>query len=256
MNASSHAALPRRLTDTVLWTGGCLNTSFNGRSLHGHFSCFVVRGSKASFMIDSGHPIHRPQIERDLREFLGGRPLDYLFLTHAEFPHAGLVGRWLEAYEGLQVVGNIRDNLVYYPHYADRFRSQVAGDAIDLGDRRIVFLPAIWRDLPDSLWAFDTKDRVLFVSDGFSYLHSHTPGECNLLVSERPRPDLDMIRFFNERALLWTQYADAAHTFAAIDDMLRALKPRLIAGAHGGVIDNVEAVLSLFKEGMRMAPRA
>src|SRR5690606_11861120 len=128
--------------------------------------------------------------------------LDYIFLTHCEFPHAGLVEQWLKKYPEAAVIGNVHDFRLYYPDLWDRFRIVKAGDAVDLGGRKIVFMPGIWRDLPDTLWAFDTSDRILFVADGFAFLHPHEPGQCDAFMSEFPPPDIKMIRYFNERALL------------------------------------------------------
>ena len=61
-----------------------------------------------------------------------------------------------------------------------------------------------------------------------------------------------MVQFFNERALHWTRYTDANLTFADIDEMLQRLEPRLIAPAHGGVVDTVEETSPLLKAGMLM----
>jgi hypothetical protein len=96
---------------------------------------------------------------------------------------------------------------------------------------------------------------VLFVSDGYAYLHVpfHLRGQCDLMTSEQTLPDLEMIRFFNQRALKWTQYRDASVTFASIDRILSELKPRLIAPAHSGIVDaGHEDLLGLIKRGMRV----
>lgn len=244
--------LPRNITDNVLWTGSCVELTYAGVQWHGHFSTYIIRGSKHTAMVDTGHPLHRQRIDRDIDAFLGDRPVDYLFATHQEFPHAGLLGHWLDRYPDMKVVGNVRDYDLYFPKAKDRFVGYEAGESIDLGDRRLLMLPAVWRDLPDSLWAFDTTDRVLFVADGFSYLHAHMAGECSQMMSERKIPDPAMLQFFNERALQWTKYRDAAVTFEEMDRLMTELKPRFLAGAHGGIIDNVETALPIFKHAMSL----
>lgn len=241
---------PRRLSPTLLWTGGCLDISYHGRTVHSHVCAYVVRGTKKSIMIDTGNAADWPRIERDVEEFLKGHPLDYVFPTHGELPHCGLIQAWLRKYPNAVAVGEMRDFKLYYPEYADRMRSIAAGDAIDLGDRRIVFVPPVWRDLKDTLWAFDTLDRTLFVSDAFAYLHYHEDGRCDHLTSEQPLPDVAMIQFFNERAMYWTRHTDAWLSYDDLDEMIRELDPRLIATAHGGVVDAREAMLPLVKEGM------
>jgi len=250
MNGNLHGALPRRVLPDLLWTGGCLPLDYLGEVVHGHMGVFLIRGSGKTLLVDTGNPLHWKQVERDVEMFLGDRPLDYVFLTHGEFPHAGLMAQWLEKYLDAVAVGDLPEYPLMYPDLADRIMQVRAGDSLDLGDRRIVFLPAIWRDIA-TLWAFDTRDRVLFVSDAFGYLHYHKEGECDRMSSEMPPPDAVMMQFVNERALYWTNHTDVRLTFADLDEMLDRLKPRLIAPAHGGIVDNADVTTALFKEGMK-----
>lgn len=246
----SSGHLPRLILPDLLWTGGCLPLEYRGETVHGHMGAFLVRGSAKTMLIDTGNPLHWKQIERDVEAFLGDRPLDYVFLTHGEFPHAGLMAQWLEKYPEAVAVGNIPEYPLIYPDLAHRITQVQAGDSIDLGDRRIVFLPAVWRDL-ETLWAFDTTTRVLYVSDAFGYLHYHKEGECDRMTSEMPPPDAVMMQFVNERALYWTNHTDVRLTFSDLDEILTRLQPSLIAPAHGGIVDNAEVTTDLFKEGMK-----
>ncbi len=241
---------PRRLSPSLLWTGGCLDITYNGRTVHSHASAYVVKGSEKTVIVDTGNAADWPRIERDVEDFLQGRPLDYVFPTHGELPHCGLLQAWMRKYPEAIAVGALRDFRLYYPELSDRMRDVASGSSIDLGDRRLVFVPAIWRDLKDTLWAFDTTERTLFVSDAFAYLHYHEGGICDHLTSECPLPDLEMIRYFNERALYWTRHTDARLSYADIDEMIRELDPVLIATGHGGVIDARDAMLPLVKQGM------
>lgn len=252
MVAHSGRALPRKVTADLLWTGGCLPLNYHGEAVHSHFSNYVIRGSQKVALVDTGHPVHWRDIERDVEIFLDGRPIDYIFITHGELPHAGLISQWFEKYPEAIALGDIREYPLYYPEYVSRFVNVQAGEHIDLGDRRLVFVPAIWRDLATTLWAFDTKDRILFVSDGFGFLHYHKRGECDRMTSEMPPPDAMMMRFLNERALYWTVHADVRATFGDLDEMLRRLKPAYIASAHGGIVDNYEFMTELFKDGMAL----
>ncbi len=250
LEAISSHPLPRVIKDDLLWTGGCLPLRYGGDFVHSHFGVFVVKGSEKSIIIDTGHPIHAEQVEQDIENFLQGRPLDYIFPTHGEFPHAGLISRWMKKYPEAIAVGDLRDYDLYYPEIAHRFQNVKPGDSVSLGDRDFLFVPAIWRDLPNSLWGFDTLDRTLYVADAFSLMHYHIPGDCSLLTSEMPPPDLKMIRFLNERAMQWARYFDARETFPEIDRLLAMLKPRHIASAHGAFIDTPDVTVRIAKEGM------
>ena len=113
-------ALPRRIAPSCLWTGGCIPSSVHG--MHAHYSMFVVRGSERTLLVDTGHPLHRAEVEADVERFLEGRPVDYVFPTHGELPHGGLLERWLHKYPGALAVGDLRDYHLYYPDLVARFR--------------------------------------------------------------------------------------------------------------------------------------
>ncbi len=243
--------LPRLLTPDVLWTGGCVELDIRGERVHSHFGNYVVRGSRTSILVDTGHPMHADQIERSFDAFLGSAQPGFIFATHLEYPHCGLLPKWLQKYPAAQVIGDVRDCELYYPEYAGRFVQKDPGDFVDLGGRNFVVVPAIWCDLKETLWGFDTKDRILFVADGFSATHHHVPGHCGLTAGEQPIPDSGMMRIVNELALQWTRYTDASTTFDELDELLGLLQPRIIAPAHGAVIDQPGVMLPRIKDGMR-----
>jgi len=59
-----------------------------------------------------------------------------------------------------------------------------------------------------------------------------------------------MMRTINELALQWTRYTDASTTFDELDELLGLLQPRIIAPAHGAVIDQPEFMLPAIKAAM------
>jgi flavorubredoxin len=243
--------LPRLITDDVLWTGGCMAASVDG--MLAHYSCFVVRGARHSLLVDTGHPAHRAQVTRDVLAFLDGRPLDYVFPTHAELPHAGLLPHWLALFPQAQAVGDMRDWHLYQPDLAPRFREMQPGDALDLGDREFRFLAPIWRDLPDTLWGFDTQDRVLFLSDACACFHPHTPGQSDHFTSEVAPPSVPLMQDFNDKALHWPRYTDSTASADAMQALLERLDPAYLAGSHGAVVDDWRRMLPVFKAGMGVA---
>lgn len=245
---ASHAALPRLINPDFLWVGGCLDIDYKGEAVHSHFGAFVVRGTSKTLMIDTGHPFHRPQIEPALDAFLGGRPLDYILPTHPELPHCGLLPTWVRKYPDLKVVGEVGDYPLLYPELGDRFHQVELGGSIDLGGRRIVVVPSIWGDMANTRWAFDTRDSILFVSDAYAAIHYHRPGECRLMTSEQPLPDIDLVRMLSKLTLQWSAFFDITRTFRQIDTLLDTLKPKMIAPAHGTVIDRPEIMTAMVKE--------
>jgi flavorubredoxin len=251
MDWNRTGALPRLITPDCLWTGGCIAASVPG--FLAHYSCYLLKGARASILIDTGHPMHAEQVERDITAFLGDRPLDFVFPTHGELPHAGLLERWLRKWPDAVAVGDMRDWHLYLPDLAHRFRQVAPGEVLDLGDRDFAFLPAIWRDLPDSLWGWDSKDRILFLSDACACFHPHTPGQSDHFTSEIAAPDVPLMQDFNAKALHWPRFTDSTDSFAVMDALLAALNPRLLCSAHGAVVDRPFDLMPLFKAGLAQA---
>jgi flavorubredoxin len=245
-------SLPRLLSPDFLWCGACPEVSYRGETVHGQWGVYVVRTPSGTYLVDTGHPITGDEVSEQLDAFLGDEPVRFIFPTHPEIPHAGLLSRWLRKYPDAIVIGDARDYQLYYPDEVaqGRFWHFAAGEALQLADRRLTFVPAIWRDLPTTLWLHDDFLETLFVADAFAFLHPHNAGECDKLTSERDSPSLVMAQFFNNAALFWTRVADVAATFPDIDELLRRLSPRLIAPAHGAVCDSVDELVPFFKQSM------
>ena len=244
--------LPRLIADGVTWLGGCLEVVFEGDPHHCHVSAYVVVGDDKTLMVDTGHPKDWNRLEGELEGALGGRPLDYIFPTHPEMPHAGNTPRLLEKYPAALVIGDTRDYHLYYPEFQARLRPLKPGESVDLGGRTFLVTEAVIKDLPNTVWGFDSGAGVLFVSDGYSYIHEHGAGQCALLAEEMPElPSADETRFINERALFWTQYHEMNAYFDRLEALRSDLGVRMIAPAHGNVISQPERILPALESGYR-----
>lgn len=227
--------MPRELADGVFWLGDCLEQLAKGRIYHSYNAAFLVVGSDASMLIETGHPKDFPLIDKQMKELLAGRPpLKYLFVTHQETPHSGGLGRVLARYPKAILCGDMCDYHLAFPQFADRMVPMARGDAIDLGGRTFVAVEPVIRDLRTSWWGFDTRERVLFPGDGFAYSHYHEDGHCGLFAEEATSLDLaDVSAVFADRALFWTKFTDMQ---LYVDRLLRLfdeLDVRVVAPTHG-----------------------
>jgi flavorubredoxin len=255
--------LPRRLTPSITWLGDCLKRLEAGKPVHVHTSSFLVVGEAETLLVDTGHPTHWSEMQRQLDELLEGRDLDWIFPTHPELPHAGNLNRLLARYPRAAVTGDTRDYALYCPEFVDRLVPRIAGEEVDLGGRRIVFLDAPIKDLPSTQWAYETSEQVLFVADAFGYTHGgipgagagepmHLPGECGLLSTElAAEPSVDQTAFLTRAALFWSRYVDVAPHFAEVEALLERYPARLIAPAHGNVIADFDALLPVLRAAHR-----
>jgi flavorubredoxin len=248
--------LPRELAPGVFWLGDCLEQLYQGRVLHGYNSVYLVSGTRSSLLVEAGHPQDLPVIERQLDELLAGGlpPLEYLFTTHQETPHAGGLGRLLDRYPQATACGDVRDLHLVFPGREDRLRPLPIGASIDLGGTRFVCVEPVLFDLPSTRWGFDTRRGVLFPGDGFAYSHYHEDGHCGKVAEEAPSLDLpEMTALFAELALYWTRFVDLEPYVARLDRLVFEERPvELVAPTHGLPITDLEATMPRIREGLRL----
>lgn len=261
--------LPREIAPNVFWLGTCISRftfDIADERFHSHLSSFLVRGPAQSVMIDTGLPSTWDDIEAQLDDVLAGRPLDWIFPSHAESPHSSSVGKLLEKFPRARVIGDVRDYHFVFPGSRGRLVAAGPGDRLDLGDGHVLeFVSAFLKDLPGTLWGYERKQGVLFVSDGFGLGHRqptasvhdsdlpvHTSGECVLTLSELRHP-LHVDQAYNATlgALHWTRFVDSQPVFEELQRFLVDHPTRIIAPAHGYIIDGadlIDAVLPLVRE--------
>jgi flavorubredoxin len=245
-------SFPREIAPNTFWFSTCLPFTVNGREVHNHNSCFLVIGEERIALIDTGLPFSWDELKGQLRDVLGGRPIDYVFATHPESPHMGNTGPLLEMFPDAQLIGDLRNYHLYYPKLTHRFAHKREGDEIDLGGRRLIMVPAAVHDLKNTLWGYDTLHEILFVSDGYPYTHEHEAGQCALTSEELPyTPVPEDTGPVIEGALGWTRHVDAELVIADVLDVLRRYPPRIVAPAHGGVVTNPAELTEVFKGGLR-----
>ncbi|MBO0980088.1 MBL fold metallo-hydrolase [Microbacterium sp. SD291] len=245
----------RLIADGVHWLGGCLSAFGHGEEVHYHVSAYLIVGETRTALIDTGDPAHRQRVLAQLDDVLGDRPLDYVIPTHPEIPHAGNLAALLDRYPRAVVAGEVRDYHLHFPEFAGRLHAVGPGESLDLGGRELRMLPAYIRDLENTTWAHDSGAGVLFVSDGFSFIHDvpgpddedepvHRPGQCRLFSGEMPEPPtVAQAAYGTGRALYWTRFVDVSDAFAAIERVLDEHPTRFIGPAHGNVIDDVDGML-------------
>jgi flavorubredoxin len=212
-------------------------------------------------------------IEPQLDSVLGGRPLTWLVPTHPEIPHSGNLSAVLQKYPAARVTGDVRDYHLHFPELAARLSPRPRGETIDLGGLEFTFVDAILYDMPSTVWGYEAKHAVMFTSDGFLFSHHvpvppdsgevdvplHLPGECALTTSELAQAgspiDLELGAFVLRMSIFGNRYIDAETMFGRLRRLFERYPTRLIAPAHGNVVDDVEASLPLFKAMYELSQR-
>ncbi|MBO0980084.1 MBL fold metallo-hydrolase [Microbacterium sp. SD291] len=257
---------PREIAPGVFWMGACLPFHLSDRVIHGHNSAYVVRGTDASVIVDTGNPSSWPTISKKLDEILGDEPLTYVFPTHPELPHTGNLPRLVEKYPEVKVIGDMHDYHLFYPQIVGNLHSKAPGDRIDLGGQELLIVEAMIRDLPNTQWAFAKEGGVLFTADGFCYMHRpelddedplHLPGECALTTDELAKPiAVENAAFFTGSALYWARFNnDADRVYDRVLGLIDELGVQMVGPTHGNVITNIRAVEPIIRAGHKQAYR-
>jgi len=251
--------LPRRLGPGIYWLGGCLRQPYKGRVFHSYNSVYVIAGEQRSLVVETGFPGDIDLIEAQLDELAGlVPPVEYVFATHPETPHAGGVGRLLVKYPTAVAIGGVQDLHLVFPQFADRIEVPTRATLdYDLGGRTFSIVAGVIRDLMPTYWGFDDVTRALFPGDGFAFSHYHTDGHCGLVAEEATSLDLpDMTALFAELALYWTRVTDVEPYLAELDSLLDRLDVQLIGPTHGLPITDLPRTVPAVRDGFRLGARS
>jgi flavorubredoxin len=148
----------------------------------------------------------------------------------------------------------MRNYHLFYPHLLKKCDHAQAGDAIDLGNRRLELKKAIIHDLPNTLWIYEPDIGFLCVGDGYPYTHDHEHGQCAMTSEELPSPirpeDTSIVI---SRALNWAKYVDAGDMMGELRAFLRDHPVHFVGPSHGGVITNVTEITDIMDTGLARA---
>lgn len=107
----------------------------------------------------------------NLDRALAGKTVDYLIVSHMEPDHAGNIGKMIERYPKMQVVGNAKTFAMISQFFdADiSGRSVVVkeGDTLCLGKHILQFFMAPMVHWPEVMVTYEQTEKILFSADGF-----------------------------------------------------------------------------------------
>jgi flavorubredoxin len=140
-------------------------------------------------VVDTGAPLHREQIMRNISSVVDLDDVRWIFLSHDDGDHLGNMHPVLDAAPKAKVVANFFANERAYlePDRAIPLDRQVwleAGASFDAGDRRLhLFRPPIF-DGPTTRGLYDEKTGVMWAVDSFAALTTGEVYEAPDLPSE------------------------------------------------------------------------
>ncbi|PNW71243.1 hypothetical protein CHLRE_16g691800v5 [Chlamydomonas reinhardtii] len=152
------------------------------------YNAYLIYGADKTALVDASHEkFHNLFLEALQKELqAAGRSLDYVFVSHTEPDHSGLIPAVLDLYPEATVCGSkvcisFLQNLTHRP-----FKSQAVkgGDKVDLGGGHVVeFVMAPNLHWPDTMFSFDHATGVMFTCDAFGMHYcSEQPFDADVKV--------------------------------------------------------------------------
>lgn len=134
------------------------------------YNSYLILDEKVAVM-DTVDPRGAEEWEKNLKNALGGRRPDYLVVSHLEPDHAGSIGRMIELYPDITLVGNAK-TFAMLPQFFENMPQVETlavkeGDTLSLGSHLLSFYMAPMVHWPEVMVTYESSEKILFSADGF-----------------------------------------------------------------------------------------
>ena len=134
------------------------------------YNSYLIMDEKVALM-DTVDARGMQEWEKNLTEALDGRQVDYLVIQHLEPDHAGSIGRLIELYPDVTLVGNAK-TFAMLPQFFDidpqiKKLTVAEGDTLSLGSHTLTFVMAPMVHWPEVMVTYESTEKILFSADGF-----------------------------------------------------------------------------------------
>lgn len=134
------------------------------------YNSYLILDEKVALM-DTVDARGMEEWEKNLTAELNGRKVDYLIISHLEPDHAGSIGRALELFPDMTLVGNAK-TFAMFPQFFEidlegRTLTVAEGDSLSLGAHTLNFYMAPMVHWPEVMVTYESSEKILFSADGF-----------------------------------------------------------------------------------------
>lgn len=133
------------------------------------YNSYLILDEKVALM-DTVDARGMEEWEKNLMAALGGRKVDYLVVSHLEPDHAGSIGRLVELFPEVTLVGNAK-TFAMLPQFFDvsgiKQQTVAEGESLSLGKHTLNFYMAPMVHWPEVMVAYESTEKILFSADGF-----------------------------------------------------------------------------------------
>ncbi|MGL4364400.1 MAG: FprA family A-type flavoprotein [Bacteroidales bacterium] len=169
-----------------------------------------------------------------LKEALQGRPLDYLIVNHLEPDHSAAIGRLLELYPNMQVVGNLQTFkiLKHYFGVQKNILEVTDGYKLSLGYHQLSFYLTPFVHWPETMMTYDNTEDVLFAGDAFGSFRALDGGIFDDEIDFERDYQNEMLRYYSN--IVGKYSAMVQKAFAKVGH----LNLKYICSTHGPIWRN------------------
>jgi flavorubredoxin len=222
------------VADSVFWVGAHdrITDKFEGmwRLPYGvTYNSYLLTGEK-NILVDTVKEHFIGGFLDRIADALQGRPLDYVIVNHMEPDHSGSMRVLRDVYPDAKLIGNAKtaEMMKNFFGISENIVTVSDGEAVELGERKFVFVFTPMVHWPESMVAYDATDGILFSSDIFGAFGTTDGGifddeaDMNIAVGEMTRYYVNIVGRF------------AAPALKALAKV-RTLDAGIICPAHGHV---------------------
>lgn len=162
-----------QLADGVYWVGVI---DWNIRDFHGYttrrgttYNAYLIVDKKVA-LIDTVKAPFFPEMMRRIAAVTEPSSIDYVISNHVEMDHSGSLPMLLEHAAKAELITSERfgeAGLEKHFHLARPMTAVKEGSELDLGGRKLTFVPIPMLHWPDSMVTYSPQDELLFSSDAF-----------------------------------------------------------------------------------------
>ena len=193
-------------------------------------NAFVFKGPEP-ILVDTGTVIQSGEFMAALRSVIDPAELRWVWLSHTDFDHIGMLHELLSENPQLRVITNFLSvgiMTLSSPLPLDRIHLLNPGQSITIGERKLTaFKPPLF-DNPATMGFFEHSSQTLFSADCFGALLSDVPQSAVDLPDKTLR---DGQIFWGGVDSPWIHQVDTL-AFARQLDTIRRLSPKLILSGH------------------------
>jgi flavorubredoxin len=202
------------------------------------YNAYLVRGSKATALVDSTDPVFRDDLMEQLQNV---DQIDYIVSQHSEQDHSGCIPELLERYPKATLVCSQKAEDLLATHLqvsGARLRVVEDGDRISLGDKTMQFVYTPWVHWPETMCTYVPEDKCLFSCDFFG---SHL-ATTDIFVSEQAQVYEAAKRYYAEIMMPFRKIIQKNL------DKLADCPFEIIAPSHGPVYDAPRFILDAYRD--------